>query len=46
MNGIAKDGGKRPSAAPAQIGRAAFFCANVSFFGEGTEKNDRIKASP
>jgi hypothetical protein len=42
MNGFSKDGGKRPSAAPAQIRLGAFFCTVVSFFGEITEKNDRF----
>jgi hypothetical protein len=46
MNGFANDGGTRPSAAPAQIRRAAFFCAFVSFFGETTEKNDCFSTSP
>jgi hypothetical protein len=46
MNGFAKDGGKRPSAAPAQIGRVGFFCAEVSLFCEATEKNDCFITSP
>jgi hypothetical protein len=40
MNGIAREVEERPSAAPAQIREVGFFCAVVSFFGEGTEKND------
>jgi hypothetical protein len=45
MNGFANDGGKRPSAAPAQIQEAGFFCALVSFSGETTEKNDCFSIS-
>ncbi|MGA3169617.1 MAG: hypothetical protein ABSE62_01260 [Chthoniobacteraceae bacterium] len=40
MNGIGKEGGKRPSAEPRQNRRAAFFWRLVSFFGETTEQND------
>jgi hypothetical protein len=40
MNGIDPEGGKRPSAAPAQIAGSAFFWAVISFSGEMTEKND------
>jgi hypothetical protein len=46
MNGFVKEGGKRPSAALAQIEPGAFFCAVVSFFGEITEKNDCFRYSP
>jgi hypothetical protein len=40
MNSFVKEGGKRPSAAPAQIQPRAFFYPICSFFGETTEEND------
>jgi hypothetical protein len=43
MNGIGKEGGKRPSAEPRQIRQAAFFWRLVSFFGETTEQNDCLR---
>jgi hypothetical protein len=46
MNSFAKEVGKRPRAALAQIGRDAFFCAVVSFFGERIEKIDCFHNAP
>jgi hypothetical protein len=46
MSNFAKDGGKRPSAAPAQIAAGVFFWSEVSMFGEITEENDCILATP
>jgi hypothetical protein len=46
MNDFAIDGGKRPSAAPAQIWAGGFFCTVVSFFGETTDKNDWFSTTP
>jgi hypothetical protein len=40
MNGKSREVAERPSAEPAEIREVGFFCAVVSFFGEGTEKND------
>jgi hypothetical protein len=45
MNEKRREVAQRPSAALAQIALYVSFCPKVSFFGEGTEKNDCFSVS-